>query len=205
MQNFFIVFIAVLLFSCSDSTRSKGSVNNLSADTFKTENLIVDTSQEEGWGADIKLSLYSVKQIDSNTSYIIKAKDASGDLGFEFAIPAVRKANPQGMRINSLGEISDNFLKKLSQLYKVSINSSTHFISSTKITFINLDEFAKKELGNYPDDSSGTMGLKVFFDSGPEDDYGEIYFNVNEKKHWVEIKEKDDGYRKQVIKALTNH
>jgi hypothetical protein len=107
------------------------------------------------------------------------------------------------MVFNSTGEISDNFITLLSKLYKEKISAGSQFVNSRKTSFIDLDEFAKKEFGQAADDNSGTKSLKVFFDSGNEKDYGEIFININEKEKWVEIREKDEGYRKQVLKALT--
>ncbi|MBK7292200.1 MAG: hypothetical protein IPI78_19380 [Chitinophagaceae bacterium] len=45
--------------------------------------------------------------------------------------------------------------------------------------------------------------MKAFFEAENPDDNAELYININEAEHWIEIKEKDEGYRKQVIKGLT--
>ena len=44
--------------------------------------------------------------------------------------------------------------------------------------------------------------LTIYKSENP-DDNAELYININEKGHWIEIREKDEGYRKPVLKALT--
>jgi hypothetical protein len=46
---------------------------------------------------------------------------------------------------------------------------------------------------------------KLFFQGEKEDDYAELYLNINETEHWIELKEKDEEYRPIIIKLLTGH
>jgi hypothetical protein len=43
----------------------------------------------------------------------------------------------------------------------------------------------------------------LFFDSGPEDRYAELFINVDAKKRVLEFHEKDEDYRKPLLLALT--
>ena len=45
--------------------------------------------------------------------------------------------------------------------------------------------------------------MKLFFETEDPEDYAELYVNINDKEHWLEIREKDEEYRKQVIKFLS--
>jgi hypothetical protein len=175
--------------------------------SFPIKELVVDTSQDEGWGADMRLSIFKIAKTDTSTSYFLNATFGKNNLGFQITIPTAvpgdKKANTQTMVFTSSGEISDHFISILSKLYKEKPGTALHFVNFMKTSFIDLDEFAKKEFGQAADNSSGTKALKVFFDTGNEKDYGEIYININEREKWVAIKEKDEGYRKQVLKALT--
>jgi hypothetical protein len=206
-----IPVILLLIFSCSNKDQSKnnGEKEDLARDTFAIKKLIVDTSQEEGWGADMRISIVENTKTDTSITYIATSSYDSQIVGLQLTIPTNtpndKKADAQPMHLKSLGEASDNLIMLLSRLYKQRIDSSLHFVATKRIVFIDLDEFAKKQFGQYPNDPSGSRGLKAFFDSEIEDDYGEIYINLNEKEHWIELKEKDEGYRKAVLKGLTSN
>ena len=45
--------------------------------------------------------------------------------------------------------------------------------------------------------------MKLFFENNDPDGYAELYVNINEKEQWIELREKDEGYRRQVTKFLT--
>jgi len=45
--------------------------------------------------------------------------------------------------------------------------------------------------------------MKLFFETEDPEDHAELYVNINEKEHWLEIREKDESYRRQIIKFLT--
>ncbi|MBL0055082.1 MAG: hypothetical protein IPP31_02610 [Chitinophagaceae bacterium] len=203
--------ILLLIFSCSNKDQSKniGKKEVLARDTFTINKLIVDTSQEEGWGADIRISVVENTKTDTSITYIATSSYDSRIVGLQLTIPTNtpndKKADAQPMLIKSLGEASDNLIILLSRLYKQKIDSSLHFVGTKRIVFIDLDEFAKKQFGQYPNNPSGSRGLKAFFESEIEDDYGEIYINLNEKEHWIELREKDEGYRKAVLKGLTSN
>jgi hypothetical protein len=212
MIKIFIPAILLIIFSsCSNKDQSKSNGENefSERDTFAIQKLFVDTSQEEGWGGDIRISITEIKKTDTSITYVATSSYDNEFVGLQLKIPTNtpddKKADAQIMYLNSLGVVSDNLIKLLSMLYKQRIDSSLHFVAAKRIEFIDLDEFAKKEFGQAPNDPSGSRGLKAFFDSGNEDDYGEIYINLNEKELWIELKEKDEGYRKAVLKGLTNN
>jgi len=45
--------------------------------------------------------------------------------------------------------------------------------------------------------------MKLFFETEDPEDYAEFYVNINEKEQWLEIREKDQSHRRQIIKFLT--
>ena len=45
--------------------------------------------------------------------------------------------------------------------------------------------------------------MKLFYESANENEYAELYLNINENEHWVEIREKDEEYRKAVLGFLS--
>ncbi len=206
-----IPFIALIIFSCASKDQSKNGdgKQDLARDTFTIKKLMVDTSTDEGWGADIRISIVENRKTDTSISYIATSFYEDQTVGLQLTIPTNtpndKKAEPQRMRFNSVGPASNNLIMLLSRLYNQRIDSSSHFVAVKEIEFIDLDEFAKKQFGQAPNDPSGSRGLKAFFDSENEKYYGEIYINVNEKEHWIELKEKDEDYRKAVLNALTTN
>ncbi len=174
-------------------------------DTLPIPELFINTNKEDGWGADVRLSISAIFKTDSSITYITNSNYGGEKVGFHITIPLKRMAAEQVMLLGSSGKNSDNLVKLLSRLYKQEIDSSQHFAISKRVAFIDLDEFIKKEIKGYSGDENGINSLKVFFESDNEDDNAEIFININVKEHWIEIKEKDEDYRKQVIKALTNN
>lgn len=78
-----------------------------------------------------------------------------------------------------------------------------HFITIKRLAFIDLNEFAKAQFGQELANKTTVKEMKVFFEAENPDDNAELYININESEHWLEIREKEDSYRKQVIKGLT--
>jgi hypothetical protein len=107
------------------------------------------------------------------------------------------------LTIKTCGGSSDNLLALLSKLYKLKVETLKHFIDSAKLSFVDLNEFAKAKFGKDAVPHTDAKEMKLFFETEDPEDYAELYVNINEKEHWLELKEKDEGYRKQVIKFLT--
>ncbi|ELX10776.1 hypothetical protein Jab_2c28760 [Janthinobacterium sp. HH01] len=91
----------------------------------------------------------------------------------------------------SIGADSDALLAALSSLYKMPANKRQFASTATAdIIFLGL--------------SAQEMSGKVYFSAnGPEDDYAELYTNINKTRGTVEIREKDMEYRRNVIRALS--
>jgi hypothetical protein len=47
--------------------------------------------------------------------------------------------------------------------------------------------------------------IKLFFESDDEDRYGELFTNVELAARRLEVREKDEGYRLPVVRALQAH
>jgi hypothetical protein len=91
----------------------------------------------------------------------------------------------------------------LSKLYKLRDDTAKHFISLAKLAFVDLNEFAKAKFGKDAIPHAGEKEMKLFFETEDPEDYAELYLNINEKEHWLEIREKNKRYRRQVIKFLS--
>ena len=88
-------------------------------------------------------------------------------------------------------------------MYKLKDDTAKHFISSAKLAFVDLNEFAKAKFGKDAVPHTDAKEMKLFFETEDPEDYAELYVNINDKEHWLELREKDEGYREQVIKFLT--
>ena len=183
------------LFSCSNSNNS----TKKPSETFPKKDVIV-LGEDEGWGADIKLSITEILKTDDNITYTVTSVYDKKDVGFKISIPA---GNAKFLTIYSTGSNSNNFIQMLSKLYKENVDTATHFVSSKQVAFIDLHQFAKQLMGKETINNTGQKDLKMFFESENPDDYAEFYLNINEAEHWIEFKEKEDSYRKLVLKGLT--
>src|SRR4051794_20338352 len=105
------------------------------------------------------------------------------------------------MEIKSVGSASDNLLLLLQDLYKEEIVANSKFVASKTINFIDLNEFVKAKFGQKSERADSVRELKVFFESDNEDDYAELYININPAEKWLELKEKDEEYRPGVLRA----
>jgi len=212
MLKICIPVIILFAMGCSgnDSSKNKKTADKpeVQVAVFPAKELFIDTADGGGWGADVRLSIVKITATDTSTSYFLNSSSGGKNIGFQVTIPAAvpddKKANTQTLVFNSSGAISDNFISVLSKLYKEKPDTSLHFASFKKASFIDLDEFAKKEFGKVADNSNGIKALKLFFENGNDNDYAEIFININEQEKWIALLEKDESYRKQVLKALTS-
>lgn len=92
------------------------------------------------------------------------------------------------------GPDSDAFVQVLDQLYGTRVNPKA-MARETRFTGISL-EGAPRDLGK------GNVKIKLFFESEREDDYGELFTNIQLGAHRLEVHVKDEGYRSAVVRAL---
>ena len=99
------------------------------------------------------------------------------------------------MAYRSTGPESDAFLQALSELYKVK-TSPKKFSSEVYADAVVLE-------GRLSTMETKPLKIKVFFNAeGPESKYAELYTNVDPSKRVLEIHEKDEGYRENVLRAF---
>jgi hypothetical protein len=91
----------------------------------------------------------------------------------------------------SIGADSDALLAALGSLYKMPAKERKFASTAVAdIIFLGLSE--------------QQMSGKAFFAAnGPDNDYAELYTNINKARGTVEIREKDNEYRRNVIRALS--
>lgn len=100
--------------------------------------------------------------------------------------------------IKSIGSESDDFLKALSKIYGFPTkNKFKNVIQVPTIFSLN------KQKVNL--DNVGYSHFKAFLEEDNQNDYCEIFFNIDSKKQIIELHEKDMDYRKLIIKAFSQH
>jgi len=213
MLKFFVTLLTATLVSCNNTENSTPSITVDSAqlqkketvplsDTFSLKELSFNKENEQGWGADIQLSFTESTQTENGVVYKVNSTYKNKTIGFEVTIP-----NPgfSKLTIKSLGTNSDNFIHVLSKLYKQKIDTTLHFVDFIIADCANMGEYidSLRKVGssNYV---SAKSQYKLFFQGKNEDDYAELFLNVNEKEHLIELEEKDEEYRPILIKLLTH-
>jgi len=208
MKRFSIASILILSLGCStnETNDAEKVAKTATTNTYPIQPLIIDNGDEEGWGADIRLSLTEVTSADSFITYKAISSHDAKNVGIEFVLPrnkAGTDSPTQILEIRSCGETSNNLLTLLSKLYELKVGTTSIFINSAKLPFVDLNEFAKSKFGKDAISQTDAKEMKLFFETQDPDDYAELYVNINDKEHWLELREKDEGFRKQVIKFLT--
>jgi hypothetical protein len=96
--------------------------------------------------------------------------------------------------IRSAGPASDALVKSMDLLYGSQVRPAG---------MIAAVRFAAITLGGDPSHvETERVDMKLFFESEDEERYAELYLNFDVPKHKVELREKDEGYRGPVIRAL---
>jgi hypothetical protein len=204
IKTIIILGLFSLFFGCNKSSHSESI--NLTQITEVAE-------QEEGF-KDIFLKIVSEEKIKDSYVYVAKGLSGSKVVGLKFEI----KSNlPNGIdsdgnldpkngfirnaiKISSIGKESDEFLKAISKLYKFSTNKKfTNDTLSPTAFSLNKSIVEVEKLGYYK--------FKLFFrdsENDKEEDYCELYFNINTNEKTIELLEKDNEYRKSIIKVLSD-
>ena len=204
MPKIYIVGLTVILFSCNNTVGTKPNERKSLIsikETFPAKELLIDKGNEQGSGANIRLSFTESSPRDIGVLYKINSTYKNKVIGFEILVP-----NPglSKLIIKSTGVSSDNFIHVFSKLYKQQIDTSAKLTDIITVDCMNMgdyiDSLNKQSDGNY---TSTKSQYKLFFQGKEENDYAELYLDVNEKEHWIELGEKDEEYRPILIKLLT--
>lgn len=202
-----ILILLVGLFGCSDNQTNPGKeikTTNATNSAYPVKPLVINNGEEEGWGADIRLSVINITENDTAKVYKAVSDYENKKIGLIVSVLKNKEGDKgfgKGLTLKSIGEESDYLLLTLLKLYKQKIDTSIKFINSVSVDYVNLNEFAKT-LGA---DGSGPVvanEYKLFFQGQSGEDYAELYLNINPDEHWIELREKDEEYRPLIIKFL---
>jgi hypothetical protein len=138
---------------------------------------------------DLKIESMNCPTWD-NCSVTARGLHRGAEVGVRIQINRV-KGRSLGIRYLSVGEPSDRLLGAIAQLYKLPA-SANRFRKEAYADLVVLQA------------SNDVMANKVFFFAdGPQSKYAELYTNIDKKKGMLQIHEKDEEYRANVFKALS--
>jgi hypothetical protein len=198
------VAVVVMFNGCLSDTG--GNQADSSDAGYPVKPLVIENDEEEGWGADIRLSI--VEEAESDTAFVYKAVSTfeGAELGLIVTLPK-SKGNSvfgEGIGLYSIGKQSDLLLRTLSKLYHLPVDTSATFKQEIVVNYADLGGLSKslsQQPANDPNESS--RDFKLFFAGKKETEYAELYLNVNAKEHWIEIREKDEEYRPALLKFFS--
>jgi hypothetical protein len=197
MIKVFLLFISIVTLASCNSNKSRTADVLGNSDSIKTfPSNPVKFGDADCCGTDVKLSFTKATIGDSSTVYLVNSTSENGNIGLEISVP---KNNLATLTIRSTGVNSNNFIHLLQRLYKQKIDLKTSFIDSINVDCIDLSVLNKEGEGEL----ILAAQKKLFFQGAKDDDYAELFLNVNQTEHWIEFAEKDEDYRPVLIKLLT--
>ncbi|RZK59016.1 MAG: hypothetical protein EOO91_06435 [Pedobacter sp.] len=195
-----ILFSAIIILGCGQTEKKETTA------TDQLEEITAKTNLSEGF-ADVYLKIVKDTPKDSSHIYIASGLYNGKKVGLQFElksnIPAgLTKDGGMGsggfvsnpIKFSSIGEESNEFIKALSTLYGVPTKSafSKEVTASTAFSLnaipANLDQ-------------PGYYKFKLFFESN--EGVPELFFNINTEERIIELKEKDNAYRAEIISTFT--
>ncbi|MET0637946.1 MAG: hypothetical protein ABWZ25_18080 [Chitinophagaceae bacterium] len=164
--------------------------------------LLINGGEEEG--ADLRLSIIRIIESETSVDYIATSSHDGEDVGVcASVVKETQNGNmPAGdIVFRSIGKSSDNLLKTLSKLYE-GMDDFFVFREVVKPRVVNLRDLIRIVTGKEPADS-GSAEYKLFFQDSQGAKSAELYLNINVHELWIELREKDAGYRRIILKHLS--
>ncbi len=168
---------------------------------------LTSNQEIEGWN-DLIFSITEKEKLNNGFwSLTCKAKHENQIVGIKIniadAIPAGFLSNgpdntsfaSKSVEFESIGIESDNLIRVMSELYEQPIKTS---FRNDKLTVTSFPLNDKKAVLK-----NGRFQFKLFFDDNDEQNlYSEIFLNPDLKNGTIELNEKDEDYRKNIILIL---
>lgn len=175
---------------------------------MKLEDITSRIDPEEGWN-DIFLKISEKTKTQSSVIYTAKGLYKEQVVGISVEVQTNMAAGllpsgeinqdafyRDGIRFLSIGVESDRLLKALSTLYQIPTDKTISKTIEGAMTF---------SLNESPVDleARGHYNFKMFFQDNNEDLYCELYCNIDLAGNIIELHEKDEQYRENIIKNFS--
>ena len=148
MMRILVIFLIATLGSCAnadnsatnnalDTNSTSKKVTSASKDTFSPKELSFGQN-DEGWGGDIRLSFTQSTATNNGTIYKVSSTYKNDTVGFEITVP-----NPgfSKLIIRSTGSSSNHFLRVLSKVYKLKIDTTLRFADLVTADCMNMGDY----------------------------------------------------------------
>lgn len=164
------------------------------------------TSEEEDGFHDLVFYIQDYNRMSDGSQSIRASGIYKGrKLGFEVVLGPTWKSGSLDKSIplvtyqgfvtyHSTGIESDSFIQTVDELYGTKL-SPKMMSKQTRFTGISLE-------GDPRDLSKGSTKIKLFFESENDDEYAELFSNIELDTRRFEFHEKDPDYRPAIVKAL---
>ncbi len=141
---------------------------------------------------------------DGSQTLVVAGAHHGVRVGFELWLGANWRAKDLGdglvmrggtVTLRRRGAESDAFVKALDEIYATR-QSPRSMRESAAFSGVSL-------AGNPGALDQGLVEIKLFFEGKGEAEYGELFLNIDAAARRVELAEKDEGYRRPLIRALS--
>ncbi len=177
--------------------------------SVKLEEITSRTDMEEGF-QDVFLAIVNDSKTDSTHIYVVKGLYKNEEVGLQIEVESNMEngITPEGevnskggfvhnaVKISSIGEDSDRFVKALAELYEFPTTKTFTKQPVTAVAFSLNQRVADLEKPGY-------YKFKLFPDVDNEELYAEIFLNINTEEKIIELHEKDEEYRQPLIEIFT--
>ncbi|MFN8253752.1 MAG: hypothetical protein U0V75_17905 [Ferruginibacter sp.] len=163
------------------------------------ETIIIDNLTD--WGGNFKLHIQNKEIKDSFYVYSISSLYEGNQIGFKLQIPIDIKTFGEGIVFKSTGNNSDSFIEALFSIYNLYPKDNLKFVESLSCKYAGLNDLTYKSDGQQR--LSHINYIKVFLEGTEEDEYAELYINIDETNQTIEFEEKDYEYRPYVAMLLS--
>lgn len=145
--------------------------------------------------ADLRLSYIGKTTTDTSKFYQVVATYEGRQVGFNLSLPAGENGRALFF---SRGGISDDFLHLLRKLYGQKPDTMAKFTDDVGADCIDLSNVYKADSGY-----AVAAQKKLFFKEAGDSSAPELFLNVDDKEHMIELWEKDSINRIPLLRRLT--
>jgi hypothetical protein len=165
------------------------------------------TSESEQGFHDLVFAITKY-ELSADNAQVLRAtaKRGAQTLAFEVSLPTKWESlstpgvpvvvNRGAVDLRAIPRESDAFIRVLDAIYETKMKP-IGMKASTRFAGISLE-------GNPARLKDGPVKLKLFFESGRQDRYAEVFLNIELAKGRLYLREKDPEYRKAMVAALGN-
>lgn len=191
---FLPMVLCTVLFSCQQPETSD---DNTPAESLVNTSVFPVQPMQLVAPANLRLSYTGRTVTDSSVFYQVMSTYKGATVGFNLSVP---KGEEGKAYFFSKGRISDDFLHIIQGLYGLPADSAVRFGDNVQAKLAALGALIVPDTTTHSAVSLGTESRLVFRCTAG--DSAELYLDVNEKDHWIELAEKDTVYRAKLIRCL---